>query len=592
MEDGSKPPHSCSNGQQRNHHPRPFFYVQPPSQPYYLYQHWQMNNPLNHYGVPAGFNFGRPYMAPFQYVPYGGLVFPPSPLYPMDYRRTFEPRFYAPAWNDGPRPQHHPQPQSRRETVSSEVQTDPSDPLSKLMECLNKIQVTELQGPEKELDSGVASHASGMFSPAEEKKGEEQGDGSLLPAALGSTTLESPAVVFRDSTTAVYDAESSHRSLDALSPQACWSGTVEVDLPLDSSSIHEDGPDPEHPPPVDSFLFHDKSDVTDIQSDIPVAKGTSPKFVADDIVSVDSLKSWTPSSIRHKDRKSVCKALSEVDPDYQILQLPLEGVLGSAGSRLSSPSTPYYYPRLSMQTTHERMSVLSPSLDELSSRDEMFSTDLDDMNLFPRQAYSGRKLAEVVGGDEMVDDSWLFASNKVLCACCGKNLPKGSSRSKGHLAKTYRDDVADSDEDVRFRRGCAPLRKHPTHRKPHSGPSRQPARPWYKRSPYKDPVDALDPDQCLEDKPAEAIGGELQCRTCQDKFCRDEQGVSEQGKWAGGGLPRRRQAAPAQRLESTAPRKLMLHQRPQDDYDDGHDDDDKELQSSHWDRGSSVREQR
>lgn len=52
--DGSKQPPTFGSGQQRAPHPRPFFYVQPPSQPYYMYQHWQMNNPYSPYGLPGG----------------------------------------------------------------------------------------------------------------------------------------------------------------------------------------------------------------------------------------------------------------------------------------------------------------------------------------------------------------------------------------------------------------------------------------------------------------------------------------------------------------------------------------------------------
>nr|XP_057916420.1 bucky ball-like isoform X2 [Doryrhamphus excisus] len=597
MDDGGKPPHSCGNGQQRTQHPRPFFYVQPPSQPYYLYQHWQLNNPYNHYGLPGGFNFGRPCMAPYQYMPYPGFVFPHTPLYPMDYRRMFEPRFYTPAWNDGPRPQHHHS-HVRRETASSEVQTDPSDAITKLIECLDKIRATELQGAERELDSGVASHSSGMFSPSEEKKGEEKGDADILPTALDATCSESPAVVFSDSTTAVYDGESSRRSLDILSPQVCWSGSLEEELPLDSSSVHEDGSDAEKPAPLDPFLAHEKSEVTDIRSDVPVADHRSPKCDGGDLMKrTDPSGPPSPSLVSSSSQPVLKEPQSggkAANPGHQILKLPLDSVFTSgAGPPLPPSTTPYLYHHLSMQTTHERMSVLSPSLDELSSRDEMFSTDLEDVDLFPRQTYSGRRLAEVVGSDHApenaTEDMWLPGSKRFMCACCGKSLPKGGSRGKGY--KVYRDEAADSEEDCRYGRGCEQpvrvvLRKQSAPRKPHCGPLRQP-KPWYKRSQHKDPVEPLDLDEghdsCKVDsadgKPGEMTGGELQCRTCQESLS-----FSEQCKWAdGGGIPRRRQAAPLQRQESSVPRK-GIHQRPRDEDDQ----DDKEHPSSHWDRGPTV----
>ncbi|XP_061661107.1 bucky ball [Syngnathoides biaculeatus] len=594
MEDGGHPPHSCGNGQQRSHHSRPFFYVQPPSQPYYVYPHWQMNNPYHHYGLPAGFNFSRPYMAPYQFIPYPGYVVPHAPLYPVDFRRMFEPRFCPPVWSDGPRPQHQ-QAHSRRETASSEVQTDPSDAISKLIECLGKIRATEQQVAERELDSGVASHSSGMFSPAEEKKGQEEGETILLPRAPDATGLESPAVVFSDSTTAVYDGDSSHRSLEVLSPQLCWSGTLDVELPIDSSSIHEDGPDPECLSPPDPFLAHDKSEVTNVQSDIPVADHSAP--ISDGVKQVDSIRPHSQSLCgKHKDEKSVSKALSEDDPDCQILRLPL-CLFTSEGSRVLSPVSPYYHHhhRLSLQSTHERMSVLSPSLDEFSSRDEMFSTDLEDSDIFPRRACTGRRLAEVAGGDRGAEDERHPAPVKLMCVCCGKSLPKGGSRGKAHSAKAYRDEAPDSEEDIWYGRECEPpfrvaLRKHPAPRKPHPGPQRQQARPWYKRSQYKTPSESLNPDQGHDGKSGETSSRELQCRTCQDGLCRDEHDVSEQNKWADGGIPRRWQAAPLQRQESSAARKATGHQRSRDDDGDCRDDDDDELPTSRWDRGSSLRE--
>ena len=63
--EGSQHQQSIESGQQNQrqvNHPRPFFYVQPASQPYYnMYHHhnqWHnMNNPYNHYGLPGS---GRP----------------------------------------------------------------------------------------------------------------------------------------------------------------------------------------------------------------------------------------------------------------------------------------------------------------------------------------------------------------------------------------------------------------------------------------------------------------------------------------------------------------------------------------------------
>lgn len=488
-------------------------------------------------------------MHPYQYMQYPGFVFPHAPIYPMDHRRMFEPRFHAPAWNDMPRQQQHhpPQPYGRREMACSEAQTDPSDAITKLIECLDKIRGSELQGAERELDSGVASQSSGMFSPGEEKKSEEQGH--ILPSAPDVSHLESPAVTFSDSTTAVYDGESSHRSLDVLSPQGCWSGGLEEELPLDSSSIHEECPELEQP--ADKHFFPlEKAQVTDIQSDISLTDPNVPKCDAEELLkqrldpilpsapSVPS-PSFTFSQPALKDDKSGDKASKrehqKADPSYQILKLPFETVLtpgDAAAGRLSSPAAPYYYNYLSMHTTHERMSVLSPSLDELSSRDEMFSTDLDDADLFPKHVYQGRKLAEVVSGSpqaaEEVEDVWLPGSKRFMCACCGKSLAKGAGRSKVHSFKMYRDEAGDSEEDSRYGRGCEQpvrvvVRKHSAPRKPHSVPLRHAAKPWYKRGQYKDPSDLVNQEEghdlCKQESAdgdiGEMIGNELQCRTCQ-----------------------------------------------------------------------------
>lgn len=458
----------------------------------------------------------------------------------------FEPRFQAPTWNDMPRQQqHHPQAHARRETACSEVQTDPSDAITKLIECLDKIRANELQGPERELDSGVASQSSGLFSPGEEKKSEEQ-SAALLPATPDDGHMDSAAMTFSDSTTAVYDAESSHRSLDVLSPHLGWSGGLEEDLPLDSSSVHEERLDVDQPAAEENIFPEEKAEVTNIQPDVFVTDQSVHPVDAEELakqMDPDLPAPLTPSLSSPpavQDAKSgfdVSQTASHdgADPSHQILKLPFDSVFTSGVSgagRLSSPAAPYYYNYLSLQTTHERMSVLSPSLDELSSRDEMFSTDMEDVDLFPKHVYAGRRLAEVVGEQaaEEAEDVWLPGSKRFLCACCGKSLSKGGSRGKVHNSKMYRDDAADSEEDGRYGRGCEQpvrvvVRKHAAPRKTHPAPLRHAAKPWYKRGQYKDPSDLVDQEEgrdlCKQDTADGEIGemtsSELQCRTCQGK---------------------------------------------------------------------------
>lgn len=467
-------------------------------------------------------------MHPYQYMQYPGFVFPHAPIYPMDYRRMFDARFPAPAWGEVPRQQHHFQPQGRRDTACSEVQTDPSDAITKLIECLDKIRASELQAAERELDSGVASQSSGMFCTEEAKKSQEQ------CAAPEESHLDSGLTLI-NSTAAEYDGESSMRCSEVLHPQECWS-TLEEELPLDSSSVHEC--------PELGCLVRDKRHplrkevVPGIQSDSLVTHQYVPRGDAEELQESTPPHPAPFSSTKSSDKfssktehQSASFPVAKSDSSYRILKLPQGSVLPPADGCLSSPAAPYCYNYLSMQTTHERMSVLSPSLDELSSRDEMFSTDLDDVDLFPKHVYAGRRPLEVVGATPQaageVEAAWLSGSKRLTCTCCGKSLAKGTSRSKVHSSKTYREEEGDSEDESRYGRGCERpvrviVRKHPAPRKPHSVLQRQPAKP-YKRGPYKDPPGLVGPEEGLDfskqeaadDEILDAAGGELHCRTCQ-----------------------------------------------------------------------------
>lgn len=428
----------------------------------------------------------------------------------------FEPRFYTPTWVD---PQHRPQPQPqpsgcRRETASSEAQTEPSDAISKLIECLDKIRVGELPGVEsRELDSGVASQTSGMFSPGEERKAEERGD--ILPEVSDSSRFQSTET----------DGECPRKGVVDLGTQRCWSGEVEDELPLDSSSLH--GECSGTAAAADElFSPLEKTEVMDIQSDTAVTEPGVSRCGVEELLRAaqppSSSSSATSSPSRFsssvlKDANSSTRVLQEKneapEEKYQILKLPFNGILptgGAAAGQLSPPAGSYYY--VSMHATHERMSVLSPSLDELSSRDEMFSTDLDDADLFPKHAYTGRRLMGVVGvSPKASEEVWLHGPKRCVCTCCGKNLSKTMGRSKGALWAS-RDEAGDSEEESQYEGGgggggggggsggggtCERpirvlVRKHLAPRKPHSVPPRP--KSWYRRGLYKDQDHDL-PDQ-------------------------------------------------------------------------------------------------
>uniref|UniRef100_A0A667YSS1 Bucky ball n=1 Tax=Myripristis murdjan TaxID=586833 RepID=A0A667YSS1_9TELE len=533
MDDGNKQPHSFGSGQQQHgHHPRPFFYVQPPSQPYYLYQHWHLNNPYNLYGLPGGYTLGRPIMHHYPYV-HPGFVLPHPQIHPMDYRRMFEPRFHGPPWNDLLHHQHHSQPQGRREMACSEAQTDPSDAITKLIECLDKIRASEL-GAERELDSGVASQSSGIFSPADEKKSEEQGVACASSSTSSSSVpdgghLKSPPVTFSDSTTAVYDGESSQRSIEDMSPPGCWPVEFDEELPLDSSSVHEECPaakqaaaedEPFLPP--ERTCLPETASIQSLPARFPSTQPTHKDPTKSDNISEMENQAESPDEV-------------SVGPSYQILKLPFESSLTARtqSAALSSPTAPYYLSYLTTQTTHERMSVLSPSLDELSSRDEMFSTDLEDVDLFPKRVYTSRRLAEVVGGSPQaaggVGRVRSAGSKRFSCACCGKSVAKGASRGEVRGSKLYEDEAGDSDEETRCGRSCehparVVVRKHFVPRKAHPLPVRPGSKPWCKRGQCKDPTSTVDQEEaldlCKEDqtgREAVEIASDQQCRTCQGK---------------------------------------------------------------------------
>lgn len=340
----------------------------------------------------------------------------------------------------------------------------------------------------------MASQASGSFSPAEEKKSEEEGE--ALPLVPDASCLES----LSNSTMAVYDAESSHRSPGPLS----WSGGLDEDLPLDSSSVHEE-------------RSEQTVEVTDTQTSTSVTNPSVPEELLRPAGSASTQPEQPEAECGDKDLETEHQ---EAHEDFQILKLPSESILTS-----EDPASSHLYSYLSRRSTQERMSVLSPSLDELSSREEMFSTDLDD-DLYPKRVYAGRRLVEMVSrsprAPEEVEEVWLQGSKRYVCACCGKNLAKVACRAKGH--KICWDDGGDSDEDSQYgpdreQPVRVVIRKQAVPRKSHPVLSRIGTKLVYKRSPYKDPAGPAPPEEspvlkleASEENPE--ASGDLQRGTC------------------------------------------------------------------------------
>uniref|UniRef100_W5N5F5 Bucky ball n=1 Tax=Lepisosteus oculatus TaxID=7918 RepID=W5N5F5_LEPOC len=453
MEEMNNPQHPSSGSGQPHQHPvnhtRPFFYVQPPSQPYFLYQ-WHMNNPFGQYGFHgSGFPFGRPYLPPYPYMQYPGYVVPQAPMQPMDYRRMFNPHFPSTGAYDV-RFRYH-QTRMRRETATSEVQTDPSEAVNKLIESLGKMGACH-PASEKELDSGIASQNSGTFVPGDEQKQVAQNEGKE-PQPQRSVPKKAAA----------YDVESNQRRLEDLARQGV--------LPLDSSSVHEENvgpkaqcsdesepqpgavqgcdvaskqggdttwplaePLPSNLPPS-NWLAHEGAE----QAHEVVTKMASP---ADKKKSVER---QVPGSedLQYNNSKQSCGAPApseELQKDNPLWYIDSAASFIPPSSYLSTFGNSYYYSYYP-QIAQERQSVLSPSLDELSSRDEMFSTDLEDIDLMPGHVYAGGRLGHVANevqerlGEEIQnsllhEEECPVCPKMKTCATCGSSLSKETKKSK------------------------------------------------------------------------------------------------------------------------------------------------------------------
>ncbi|CAL8319334.1 unnamed protein product [Boreogadus saida] len=710
MDDGGQPSNSFGNGQPSRtpQHTRPFFYVQPASQPYVpMYQqHWHLNNPYNPYGMPGGYNVGRPYGQPYPYMQYPGYVLPQQMMHPLDYRRMYEPRFQPPPWADMPRPppqqpqqyQYPPPPPSplRREMACSEVQTDPSDAINKLIECLGKMRGVELGVAERELgvaerelgvaerelgvaerelDSGVGSQTSGSFSPEEEKKSEEEGVSRAAAAAASASASAStssssssssssstsgaqpsPGVTLSDSTTAVYDAESSHRSLEDLGTPGAWSVGFE-EPPLDTSSVREGGtttpsssgaPAPAEtrglfafclpgPLPDRRATVAPRAEERPAEVEVRRADGVAPAAAAAAAAGVDlgsdpeERLPETVAVLHRAQEEEWCPTAAVADLSHRILRLPFEPSAPFAGDPLrSSPSSrgteparlapgclasPLYYGYLPRQRTQERLSVLSPSLDELSSRDEMFSTDLDDMDLFPRRVYAGRRPA-AASGHRTTEEAWpAGGAKRYSCACCGKGLAKAAaggaaaaaaaSRSKGSDVRSYRDETGDSDDECRYARSPpdrAAARKPLAGRKAESVSLRHASSKHpHKRLQCKEGSSVADGEEGRDRRVVEEDGGgggggggeagdltsgDLQYITCKDQQCREDLTT---GRWEEE-QPRRRQQGQLhkQDMHRKAPSKMMPCHRTREE-----ESKNEEPPSRYrWERGTGKGEPR
>uniref|UniRef100_A0A8C1YX47 Bucky ball n=1 Tax=Cyprinus carpio TaxID=7962 RepID=A0A8C1YX47_CYPCA len=455
---------SQSMGVGQTHHPvnhtRPFFYVQPPSQPYFMYQ-WPMN-PYGHYGFPGpALQFGRPYVAPYQFMQYPGYVIPHAPMQPIDYRRI-NPHFPSVASYDLRVRQHYQHAGTHRETACSEVQTDPSDSVNKLIDKIESLKASE-QGGDKGLNSVVSSTPDVVQG---EKLTCLNEDSKLeLASQEGKEEQVTRPTTYSDS---AYDAESSQGRLDE-----CMLSDVQ---PLDSSSVHEEedpNEDEQHSVPDETCCQNGKSTSATGNVFCSGVKGTADLTENLDLEKPgDELVQNIASNDAVAVMEPLIKLSGDFDLSYQILRLPCnktttglslereidplvyfdsppmllprQNYLSSIGSAYSYS----YYP----QVTQERQSVLSPSIDELSSRDEMFSTDVEDLDLIPGHVYvGGGKLAETSdvpfhSRKELLSVEKSCPVCQKMCVCCGSSLQDevGMCRVAEH-SHLERDEASDQD---------------------------------------------------------------------------------------------------------------------------------------------------
>ncbi|KAI5619681.1 bucky ball [Silurus asotus] len=396
-------------GERSGSHPRPFFYVQPAGQPFYTYQ-WHMNQPYSQHGFPgSAFHFGRPYMLPYSYLQYPGYILPHTAMHPVDYRRIHERHFqHAPGCEATLRQYQHGQ-MVPRETTCVGAQTDPSEALNKLMECLDQLRASD------------SSQTSGSLSPLTKEQMCEEESGSMGKKVTSNSNM---AEDDRDTTCSRVE----HVTQEEESSLASGNEEKNEVVYQDCSESHSD-----------SQSANEKNPNEKVQDE----KEMEWKGCLISRPSSQSSPACSSSTRKAEDQSAIQKAQ---DISCCILHLPFEKVLSSGvyGASISSPSlgSPLNYTYRPPQLAHERVSVLSPSLDELSSHDELISTDIDDIDLFPTRIYTRGKLAEVASRRCHSSDLCLLYPKRLTCTTCGSHTFKELNRAK----TCHYDDVEDSDE--------------------------------------------------------------------------------------------------------------------------------------------------
>lgn len=349
---------------------------------------------------------------------------PQTTMHPVDYRRLQEQHFqHAPGCNASLR-QYQQGQATQRETTCVGAQTDPSEALNKLIECLDQLRASD------------SSQTSESLSPVtKEPKCEEE------CGTMGKKPVDKSGV------------QNNEREKSCNHVGHVYQ---EEDSSLASEKEEDDKNEAAY---HDCSVSHSDMSQNHSLSGSSQEKKQDKKVQDDNVVQSNEEMEWDgciasrPSSQYSPARPSLATKVEDQsllqkaqDVSCCVLHLPFGKVVSSGvyGSSITSPSlgSPLDYPYRPPQLAHERFSVLSPSLDELSSHDEPLSTDLEDIDLFPSRIYSRGKLAEVTSRRCHASDLCLLYPKRMTCATCGSHNFKELSRNKTCRYK----DVEDSDE--------------------------------------------------------------------------------------------------------------------------------------------------
>ncbi|KAJ8279932.1 hypothetical protein COCON_G00069980 [Conger conger] len=181
------------------------------------------------------------------------------------------------------------------------------------------------------------------------------------------------------------------------------------------------------------------ADAAGTRADVPEKPAAEPEDPPYRILRLPCDKATTAGLLQKDDPLWYMDSLSTLLPPHAYLSS-----FGNAAAYYYS-----YYPAVAQ----ERQSVLSPSLDELSSRDEMFSTDLEDMDVMSGHVYTGGRLAQAPR--ESPDPKAGAARTECrvcpkvpTCATCGTCLARQTRKSKARYAHGTRDRRAKGAEDT------------------------------------------------------------------------------------------------------------------------------------------------